>query len=149
MVLVVACSAKPPPEQHGQDAPSSQLRSSQIGASEAPATVSAAEPSAAADAATAAASSSAKAEESAGRGSCVHDDDCVLTSYQPGCCVQACEDYASNKADLAALQAKEDCAATRPERCPPPAPCRRPTHRVLAAKCSAGACVAIREPIAR
>ena len=78
---------------------------------------------------------------------CERDDDCELTTYQAGCCVQACESYAMDKRRLAAARAKEDCSGQRGEDCPPPAPCPPPTHRVVAARCEAGVCVAEREPL--
>ena len=82
-------------------------------------------------------------QEVVGDGRCKTDADCVLSSWQEGCCVQACQDQAVNRRDLAARQAKEDCATDRPEVCPPPAPCPRPTHTVLAARCSRGKCVSV------
>lgn len=87
--------------------------------------------------------------ERQGRGSCRRDDDCVLTTYQEGCCVQGCSAYASSKAALAARQAKEDCAAFRAsgEPCPPPAPCRRATEREIEAVCKNGRCYGVYERI--
>ena len=78
-----------------------------------------------------------------GRGACKTDAECVLTTFQEGCCVQACQGYASSKLELAARQAKENCAARGPAICPPPSPCRVPTHTVLAAACSAQRCVSV------
>jgi hypothetical protein len=88
--------------------------------------------------------------ERPGQGTCHSDTDCVLTSYQVGCCAQACQSYASSKQALAARQAQEDCVAFKAsgEPCPPPAPCRRPTTRSVAARCSAGTCYTVLAPIA-
>ena len=80
-----------------------------------------------------------------GRGTCKTDADCVLTTFQEGCCVQACQGYASSKLELAARQAKENCPARGTAICPPPSPCRIPTHNVLAAACSAHRCVSVEE----
>ena len=79
-----------------------------------------------------------------GTGSCVTDADCVLSTYQSGCCVQACEPYATNRRALELTIAKErpHCDAFRNsgQPCPPPAPCRLATHDVVAAKCVNRAC---------
>ena len=85
----------------------------------------------------------APTQEVAGEGRCKTDDDCVLSSWQAGCCTQACDVSAVNRRDLAARQAKENCATDRPEVCPPPAPCPPRTHEVLAARCSRRVCVSV------
>jgi hypothetical protein len=85
-----------------------------------------------------------------GRGTCRVDGDCVLTSYQEGCCVGACQAYASSQRDLDARQAKEDCVAwaATGQPCPPPAPCRGRTTKSVAAVCKAGRCTTVLAPLA-
>lgn len=78
-----------------------------------------------------------------GRGACEVDDDCVLTSFQEGCCVQACEAYATSREDLEARQAADQCD---PPPCPPPAPCRGPRRSFERAVCAQGTCAAARTP---
>jgi len=151
-IVLVACTANHKshqPEGGAQPPPSDPALPVDSGPAPDPTPPAAGPPSAEAEAASAAPATSGQGgnvEQVPGRGSCTQDADCVLTGYQEGCCTQACHPYATNKDDLAARQAKENCAA-RTQPCPPPAPCRRPAHRYLAAKCNAGSCVALREPI--
>ncbi|MBA3397559.1 MAG: hypothetical protein H0T89_33355 [Deltaproteobacteria bacterium] len=83
-----------------------------------------------------------------GRGSCKVDRDCVLSSYQSGCCTQACQPNAISAKQLAAAQAKEDCEAFRQsgKPCPPPAPCPVYTTHPVGVKCKAGTCYAVMAP---
>lgn len=78
-----------------------------------------------------------------GRGSCKKDDDCVLSSFQEGCCTGACSNYATNKQELAARETRANCAKTKPAVCPPPAPCPPPQHWIEAAKCKDKKCYAV------
>ena len=80
----------------------------------------------------------------AGEGRCLADADCVLSSYQPGCCTQACVARALNKHELAARMAAENCAAHKGP-CPPPAPCEKFDYRVIAAVCRAQTCATLVE----
>src|SRR5205085_7873038 len=78
----------------------------------------------------------------AAKDACEEDSDCALTRHQDGCCASACETYAMNKARLAEIEKKEDCATVRKTKtCPPPAPCppekRKPPQK---AKCYGGTC---------
>lgn len=86
--------------------------------------------------------------EEPGDGKCRVDTDCVLTTYQEGCCAQGCEPYATSKASLAARQAKENCSARRGQVCPPPAPCPRAKTRATSAVCRSGTCGALAVPVA-
>lgn len=100
-----------------------------------------------ASAATAASDGKVSAGESVepGNGRCNVDDDCVLSSYQGGCCVQACSPNAWNKADLAREIAAEDCAKHRGP-CPPPSPCPVFTSDAVRAICQSGTCATVRRP---
>lgn len=133
LLLVTACSRPSSPGEGAQSAPGPGSLAATDAAPRTAATRPAQRPT-----------DAAQAAEPAG---CERDDDCVLTTYQAGCCVQACESYAMDKRRLAAARAKEDCSGQRGEDCPPPAPCPPPTHRVVAARCNAGECVAEREPL--
>lgn len=85
--------------------------------------------------------------ETAGTGTCKVDADCELSSYQAGCCVQGCQPYARNRRALEKAIAAEApaCEAFRRsgEPCPPPAPCPRPTHEPIAAKCVERRCYTV------
>lgn len=85
--------------------------------------------------------------ETPGTGTCKVDADCELSSYQSGCCVQGCEPYARNKRELqreiAGEQATCDAFRKSGKPCPPPAPCPRRTHEVLAAKCVKKQCYTV------
>jgi hypothetical protein len=80
-----------------------------------------------------------------GRGYCQRDTDCVLSTYQEGCCTQGCFPYATNRRDLAARRAKEDCTQ-HVSVCPPPAPCPLETFTYVGAVCRARVCSAQRRP---
>jgi hypothetical protein len=84
-----------------------------------------------------------------GIGRCSVDEDCVLTSYSEGCCTYNCEPYASNKRDLAAREARENCEAYRSGKkvCPPPAPCPPSTTHARAATCVDRTCTAVVEQL--
>jgi hypothetical protein len=80
-----------------------------------------------------------------GVGACKVDADCVLSSYQKGCCTQACAPSAKSKRDLARAQGAEDCAAMNKQpHCPAPAACQPPTYEPVAAVCCAGGCMTVR-----
>lgn len=81
-----------------------------------------------------------RTDEVAGTGRCKADTDCELSSWQSGCCTQACDGYAISTVELARLTRRENCAAVRTKPCPPPAPCPPPTHRAFEAFCKAGTC---------
>ena len=82
-----------------------------------------------------------KVIEQKGQGACAADADCELSSWQPGCCTSACEEYAIAKKDLAAKKAKEKCNDDEP--CPPPSPCPEPTWMADSAVCRQGTCTAV------
>jgi hypothetical protein len=80
-----------------------------------------------------------------GVGACKVDADCVLSSYQKGCCTQACAPSAKSKKDIARAQAAEDCAEMNKQpHCPAPAACQPPTYEPIAAVCCAGGCMTAR-----
>lgn len=86
-------------------------------------------------------------DEAEGTGRCKVDADCVLSSWQPGCCTGTCTSYAISKAELAAREKKENCPARRAKPCPPPAPCPRPTHVPVDAFCKDNTCWARRNVV--
>lgn len=81
-----------------------------------------------------------------GTGSCRADDECVVSSYQSGCCTQACAPGAWSKAELARATAGEDCTKPRTSPCPPPSPCPVQTFDVVRALCQSGTCAAVKKP---
>ena len=89
--------------------------------------------------------------ETPGTGKCKVDADCELSSYQAGCCVQGCEPYARNKRELEREIAAEQSTCEKFRKsgkpCPPPAPCPRQTHNILAAKCVKNSCYTVRQKI--
>jgi hypothetical protein len=85
---------------------------------------------------------SVKYEEAEGVGTCQQDSDCVLSSWQSGCCLNKCEGYAINKKDLAAEISKENCPPPGTHLCPPPAPCPLQKRRAIEAKCRKHRCTA-------
>jgi hypothetical protein len=84
-----------------------------------------------------------------GVGACRVDADCELSSFQEGCCTQACEPTAKNKADLARARAGEDCAEQKKKHpsCPPPSPCPARTYQSVAAVCCEGQCKTARRRV--
>jgi hypothetical protein len=78
-----------------------------------------------------------------GRGACSSDDECVLTSFQPGCCAQACDAYPTSQAELDARVANDQCESP----CPPPSPCRGPRRKLDSAICHEGVCAALERPL--
>ncbi|HEX7602367.1 MAG TPA: hypothetical protein VF316_12215 [Polyangiaceae bacterium] len=84
-----------------------------------------------------------------GVGACTADADCELSSYQQGCCTQACSPSAKNKADVARARNAENCAEVRKRQpvCPPPAPCRTAAWVATAAVCCAGTCMTARRAV--
>lgn len=89
--------------------------------------------------------------ETEGTGACKVDADCTLSTYQAGCCVQGCQPYARNRRDLEEAIAAEApaCETFRRsgEPCPPPAPCPRPTHEPVAAKCVEQRCYTVKREL--
>jgi hypothetical protein len=84
-----------------------------------------------------------------GVGTCSVDADCELSSYQPGCCTQACAPSAKGKTYLAHERRAEDCAAQKKREplCPPPAACAPRTYEPIAAVCCAGTCATARRAL--
>ena len=82
----------------------------------------------------------------AGVGACAVDADCELTSYQEGCCTQACAPSARSRADLARAKSAENCVAVKKKHpsCPPPSPCQPPSYEPTAAACCGGTCMTAR-----
>ena len=81
-----------------------------------------------------------------GVGGCRVDADCELSSYQEGCCAQACAASAKSRTELARARKGEDCAELKKQHalCPPPSPCPPQTHEPIAAACCAGRCITAR-----
>jgi hypothetical protein len=81
-----------------------------------------------------------------GTGACRVDADCQLSSYQPGCCTQACAPSAKGRADVLRAQKAEDCVAMNkgPAHCPAPAACQPSAFDATAAVCCKGACTTVR-----
>ena len=86
-----------------------------------------------------------------GTGKCKVDADCELSSYQSGCCVQGCEPYARNKRELDREMKAEESTCEKFRKsgkpCPPPAPCPRHTHQILAAKCVKNSCYTVMQKL--
>ena len=140
VLVLLGCTRSPPPQQHLAD-PTDHHVVVPIDASP---PVDATPP---ADVAPPIDARTGRVVEVPGRGTCEVDADCVLTAYQEGCCVQACQGYASSALELATRKSKENCAARGNAICPPPSPCRRQTHKVLSAACRADHCVSVEEEL--
>jgi len=78
--------------------------------------------------------------EKEGQGSCKRDADCVLSSWQSGCCTGACVAYAISNAELRKREKAENCPKPGTQLCPPPAPCPKPTQLPIDAFCKAKKC---------
>ncbi len=79
-------------------------------------------------------------EDVEGVGICQQNADCVLSSWQPGCCLSTCEGYAIRVRDLEDRMAKENCPPPGTKLCPPPAPCPVQKRRAVEAKCKNHRC---------